>query len=103
MSNPVAISAVTAALRNLFTTEFAGEADLADLQLSTQPPDKARTGKTNQLNVFLYRTSPNAAWINQPMPHVHEGETGQPPLTLDLHYLFTAYGRDDAVTAVRVS
>jgi hypothetical protein len=95
VSNSLAIAAVTATLRNLLIDGFAADADLSDTAFTTQPPDKARTGTTNQLNLFLYQTTPNAAWRNQPMPHVKSGETGLPPLGLDLHYMLTAYGRDD--------
>jgi hypothetical protein len=37
----------------------------------------------------------NAGWSNTDMPRsVKPGETGYPPLALDLQYLVTAYGRD---------
>jgi Pvc16 N-terminal domain len=95
VSDPLAIAAVTATLRDILIKGFAGDGDVSDLVFTTQPPDKARTGTTNQLNLFLYQTTPNAAWQNQPMPHLKQGETGLPPLALDLHYLLTAYGRGD--------
>jgi Pvc16 N-terminal domain len=57
----------------------------------------ARKGITvSSLNVFLYQTIVNAAWRNMDMPRqVRPGETASPPLALNLHYLITAYGRDD--------
>ena len=76
MSNSLAIAAVTATLRNLLVAGFAGDGAVADTAFTTQPPDKARSGTTNQLNLFLYQTTPNAAWRNQSMPHVKPGESG---------------------------
>jgi Pvc16 N-terminal domain len=95
MSSALAISAVTATLRNLLTAGTAGDGELADTAFTTQPPDKARTGTTNQLNLFLYQTTPNGAWRNQPLPPARDGEIAPFPLSLDLHYLLTAYGRGD--------
>ena len=62
--------------------------------VTTLPPDRAATdGQTNRLNLFLYYMSPNAAWRNQTIPtKVKSGETGYPPLALNLYYLLTAYG-----------
>jgi hypothetical protein len=98
MSNPLAIAAVTATLRNLLTVGISADPDLADVTVTTQPVDRARTGANtaNQLNVFLYHILPSAAWRNMDMPaRVRNGESGVPPLALNLYYLLTAYGRDD--------
>src|SRR5439155_4541577 len=61
------------------------------------PPDKARgTNNANQLNIFLYQILPNAAWRNMNIPNqVASGETANAPLALTLHYLVTAFGRDN--------
>lgn len=95
MSNPLAIAAVTATLRNLLERGLI--ADLPDAKVTTNPPDKARDNNNgNQINLFLYQTVPNAAWRNMDMPRqVKPGETGQPPLPLNLYYLITAYGRNN--------
>jgi hypothetical protein len=98
MSNYLAISAVTATLRNLLTTGIQLEGDLGDTLVTTMVPDKARTsGETrNQVNLFLYQLTPNAAWRNLDMPtRVRPGEAGYPPLALNLYYLLTAYGQND--------
>jgi hypothetical protein len=95
MSNPLAIAAVTSTLRNLLTAAIAGDGDLADTVFTTQPPDRARTGATNQLNLFMYQTTPNAAWRNKTLPPARDGESAPFPLGLDLYYLLTAYGRGD--------
>ncbi len=97
MSNPTAITAVTATLRNLLTAGALQDPELNDTTFSTVPPDQARDGNTNnQLNIFLYRTTINTAFSNMSIPgQVKPGETGVPPLSLVLHYLITAYGRDN--------
>lgn len=95
MSNSLAIAAVTRTLRDLLFTGV--NADLAGTEITTRPPDLARNGRTiNQVNLFLYLTTIDAAWRNRDMPgRVHPGETGFPPLPLTLHYMITAYGEDD--------
>jgi len=96
MSNSLAIAAVTKTLHQLIA-QGVGEVSV----ISTKPPDKARTGNElpDQVNIFLYQTSFNAAWRNMDMPRqVRPGETGYPPLALNLHYLITAYGAEDDET-----
>lgn len=98
MSNPLAIAAVTAALRNLLTQGLTADSDLSDATVTMQPLDRARTnGNTaNQVNVFLYHASPSGAWRNMDIPgRVRPGETAMPALGLNLYYLITAYGRDN--------
>ena len=99
MSDPHLIAATTASLRNLLLGQIPLiDTGLADLAVTTQPLDLARKGETKaQLNLFLYQTMVNAAWRNQDLPgRVRPGETGQPPLALNLHYLITAFGRGDS-------
>ena len=105
MSSATAIAAATATLRNLLANEIPRlDGELADLEVTTQPPDLARKGVTKaQLNLFLYQTAINAGWRNLDLPHAtRPGERGVPPLPLNLHYLVTAYGRaendNDAVS-----
>jgi hypothetical protein len=93
MSNSLAIAAVTKTLLNLITH---GVPDLPNQKVTTLPPEKARKTNEDQLNIFLYHTPLNAAWRNMDMPRqIRPGETGQPPLGLNLHYLITGYGKDD--------
>jgi hypothetical protein len=97
VSNYRAIAAVTSTIRNMLFDAVSSDADLAGTTVTTFPPDKARQDGTagNQINLFLYRTSIDAAWRNQDPPGLRPGETGQPPLPLVLSYLMTAYGEDD--------
>ena len=95
MSNSLAIAAVTATIRNLL---YAGvNADVPGTSVGTGPPDRVRAnGQDNRLNLFLYHTSLDPAWRNQPLPGVSkDGEDGRPPLPLSLYYLVTAYGEND--------
>ena len=97
MSNTLAIAATTTALRNLLLTGIpARDAELSDLDVTTRTPDAARNSiNGTSLNLFLYRTVVNAGWSNTDLPRTANlGESGDPPLSLNLHYLITAYGRD---------
>jgi len=98
MSNALAIAATTSTLRNLlFNGIPALDSTLGDLEVSTQPPDLARKNVTKpQLNLFLYQIVYNATWRNLDMPRqVRAGETGMPPLAVNLRYLMTTYGRGE--------
>lgn len=99
MSNASIIGAVTGALVHILTNRFSTDAHLSGVNVTSFPIDKARTGvnaNSNQLNVYLYQTLPNAAWRNMDQPGVVKpGETGNPSLALNLYYLFTAFGVDN--------
>lgn len=97
MSNSLAIAAVTATLRNLIEQGFNEDPDLSGTEVTARPPDKADDNISgNQINLFLYQTTINAALRNMDMPRqIKPGETGQPPLALNLYYLVTAYGREN--------
>ncbi len=96
MSTPLAIAAVTATLQKLLDTGLNANAQVAEV--TTLPPDKARSGNhaDNQVNLFLYQAMLNAAWRNRDIPNVvRPGSVGQPPLPLNLYYIITAYGVND--------
>jgi len=109
MSNEFAIAAVTFTLRNLLdrikaindSDEFdqlpADAKPKAEIMVTNLPLDEAYEfdkGK-NQVNLFLYHVEHSAAWRNRDIPgRVKQGETGQPPLALNLYYIITAYGED---------
>lgn len=98
MSNALAIAAVTTMLDYLITQSLARSGAVSLESVTAKPPDKARDSgdSTNQINIFLYQTLPNAAWRNQDIPsRVKPGETGRPPLALTLSYLITAYGKNN--------
>jgi hypothetical protein len=97
MSNSLAIVNVTATIRNLLLQEVSKDSELADLQVTTLPPDRARgSNDFNQLNVFMYQTAINSSWRNMPILTGALGlESGFPPLPLDLYYLITSYGQNN--------
>lgn len=104
MSNSRAIAAVTATIRSLIERGFDPARDpnadplLQGTAVTMQPPDEARGASPpeRQLNLYLYQVMPNAAYRNADVPRqLRPGETGQPPLALNLYYLLTAYAVDD--------
>lgn len=91
MSNGLAIAAVSATLRQLLLN------GLGIANVTVRSLDKAREIglATDQVNLFLYHTQVNAAFSNMDMPRLLKpGETGHPPLPLNLFYLLTAYNDD---------
>jgi hypothetical protein len=104
MSNELAITAVTIALRNYLIDALKVPVAPASLNIqkefrvSTLPLHKVREKFTveNVVNLLLYRVDVNAAWRNQVLPSkTAPGENGPPPLSLDLDYIVTAYGEED--------
>jgi hypothetical protein len=97
VSNFLAIAAVTTTLESILFNSITADADLNDTTVTTLPLDKARgNNSNNQLNLFLYHVTRNSAWSNRDIPQfVKPGETGVPPLPLNLYYLITAFGRDN--------
>jgi hypothetical protein len=91
VSNHLAIAAVTATLRNLLDEI---RIDFPATDITTRAPKQARPNENKtQVNLFLYQTRPNTGWRNSDLPgRTQQGETGYPPLGIDLFYLLTAYG-----------
>jgi len=104
MSSSAAIAAVTATLTKMIQSAVDVDGTVAGGKVTARPPDRARQGAIgNQINLFLYRTSIDAAWRNQDPAALHPGENGQPPLPLVLSYLITGYGEnDDEILAHRL-
>lgn len=94
MNQHKAIAAVTDTLRRLLVV---GRQNLPGLKvpITFGPPDRIPVDQPNRVNLFLYDTAVNASWRNMDLPNkVKPGETGYPPLALNLYYLLTAYGED---------
>jgi hypothetical protein len=116
MSNSLAIAAVTATLQKMLSDTQGGitatlppgvptNLGLSTVSVTTKPLDKARdtTANDNQVNIFLYQTLPNAALRNMDMVRqVRPGETALPPVALTLHYLLSAYAKDDNDTVAQI-
>ncbi|KHL10655.1 uncharacterized protein DUF4255 [Mumia flava] len=104
MSTSFPIATVTAALRSLLRAQVPlVDDELADLAVTTQPPDRARQQiGVPSLDLYLYATSLGGTSLGgagmgggQPPPGPvfgrDRGRSAAPPV-LDLHYLLTAYG-----------
>ena len=80
MSNALALAAVTATLRDLIETGIETDPGVSGISVTTRPLDRARdTTFTNQVNLFLYHTSENAAWQNMDIPRRRSpGSPGRP-------------------------
>jgi hypothetical protein len=103
MSTALAIASVSAVLVDLLNNGLIDHdvaTSLGAVTVSALPPDRITTGGPNpptQLNLFLYRATPNAAWRNIGLPSRNgNGDLiGDHALALDLHYLLSAYGAAD--------
>jgi len=94
MSDYKALAGVSRTLRTLLLDRIE-----APLPVTIAPPDSTEsTGK--RVNLYLYQVSENPFLRNQEPPgQGHAGAYGLPSLSLDLHYLLTAYGPDSGDTA----
>src|SRR5262249_47182038 len=64
--------------------------------VTIKAPDRLRPNSGTQINLFLYHALPSAAWRNREIPNqLRPGETGGPPLALNLYYMLTVFGGDD--------
>ena len=105
MSNVLAIAAVTQLLKDMINDALingiVSEATGADFSVTALPPNRVvaenATDQATQLNLFLYRVSPNAALRNSDLPTRNRaGElTCKPRLSLDLHYILTAVSAEE--------
>jgi len=102
MSNGTAIATCTAVLRRLFqdalTAAALGPSLGGNPTVTALAPDRITVGggEQPQLNLFLYRLTPNTGWCNSELPsHAADGHRlTRAPLALDLHYVVSAYGSD---------
>lgn len=101
MSSPLAIGAVSAVLRNLLDNGLVDIGPpLGSVKVTAVAPDTIKVDDPNappSVNLFLYRTSPNAGWreVDLPARDANGTRISNPPLALNLHYLVTAYGTGD--------
>lgn len=92
MSTYKAIAAVSTSLKALLEDRME---DTVDVTLA--PPGVVLNGLgKRRVNLYLYRIAENAALKNQEIPgQGHSAAYGHPPLSLNLHYLLTAYPEDE--------
>lgn len=96
MSDFQAIGGVSATLQTLLKDRMELPPDVQTVKITVSTPrarENEPVSEDPRLNLFLYRVTENSSLKNQEIPgHGHPGTYGQPPLSLDLHYLITAYG-----------
>lgn len=105
MSNVLAIAAVTQLLKDQLNDALingeVSQALGADFNVTALPPNRVvvdnAADQATQLNIFLYRVSPNAALRNFDLPTRNRaGElTTRPKLAIDLHYILTAVSAEE--------
>ncbi len=105
MSDFRAISGVSSTLQALLRDRMELPAGVAlnDLQvtistpLGETPPGVPPAPEAPRVNLFLYQVSESPFLSNQDLPgRSHPAAYGNPPLSLNLHYLLTAYGSHTA-------
>ena len=103
MSNYLAIATVTATLQKMLQEEISRE--MPGIQVTTLRPDAVNSNISGAcLNIYLYHATPNPAWRNADLRTrrpkadlIKHGQAG-----LDLHYLFTFYGEEQAYEPQRL-
>ncbi|MDJ0802839.1 MAG: DUF4255 domain-containing protein [Desulfobacterales bacterium] len=97
MSDYYAIGAVSATLQRLLRDRMEIPEGVSSVHVTVSTPgsdaENGQTLETPRVNLFLYKVTENGALKSQEIPgQGHPGSYGHPPLSLDLHYLLTAYG-----------
>lgn len=100
MSDYRAIQGVTSSIKNVlerFMFLNRAEASAAErVEVSVGLPDQEPEEPGRRVNLLLYHVTECPHLKNQDtLGAAHPGEYGRPPLTLDLHYLVTAYTPSD--------
>jgi len=98
MSDFTAIGGVSATLKALLVDRMELPDTIGPFTVTIGPPyftasDNAPHAEPARLNLFLYRVTENGFLQNQEVPGRGAASGyGHPPLSLNLHYLITAYG-----------
>jgi hypothetical protein len=100
MSSPLSIASVTSVIKSVLENGLVmhgATTIVGELAVTAMPPDRITTGadERSQLNIYLYRITPNTAWRAIPSDATRTNGARAVPLSLDLHYLLTAYGERD--------
>jgi hypothetical protein len=99
MSDFRAIAGVSATLQALLYDRMERPPGVADVQVTIGPPrfaanEGAPVKEDERVNLFLYRVTESAWLENQEPPGRGSSGYGFPPLSLNLHYLLSAYGNE---------
>lgn len=89
MSSALALASVTAVLKSLLENRLVEQSiaeSLGDVSVTALPPDRVPIGadEKSQLNLFLYRVTPQTAWRGPQVAH-RGSEALFRPLTLSVH------------------
>lgn len=101
MGTYTAIADVSETLVSLLRDRIEDRSDVLNVardQVVVASPDEAATSGDVRLSLYLYRIEENGPMNNAVKQPVGDNTRADPPLTLDLHYLLTAYpteGSDD--------
>jgi hypothetical protein len=103
MSSPLAIAVVSAVLKNILDNALVDNSLSSGINAPVSvrliAPNRIKTDQNEepQLNLYLYQVTPNQGWRNVGLPSRNsDGDrVTNPPLAIDLHYLLTAYGKND--------
>ncbi len=100
MSSALAIATVTAVLKNMLENTLVQQSaaiNMGDVTIAALPPDRVPTGteERTQLNLHLYRLTPNTGWQRSDTSSSAKGQRDHLPLALNLHYLLSAHGEGD--------
>jgi hypothetical protein len=109
VSNGLAIAAVTATLRYVLdrALQHPHPGPVGGAHVTTVRPDRLVDPNVVEgpcVNVFLYQVTPNHAWnlTDLPTRSIDGALARRPTAALDLHYLITCHGEDDALDAQRL-
>ena len=101
MSNALAIAGTSAVLYQMLNNVFTGTG-FGAVTVTALAPDIVQSLQESapalQVNLFLHQVTLNTAWRNMDLPSVSadgRSRLRNQSLALDLHYLLTAYGREN--------
>jgi hypothetical protein len=103
MSNALALAAVAKCIKAqlmAFLANHNASGVIGSLDVSILSPGQINPANitNNQLNIFAYQVTPNPGWCQDDLPlRSAQGDLlKRPLLALDLHFLITAYAKDEA-------
>jgi hypothetical protein len=108
MSNSLSVAMVTATLGRILGEALATvpEGGVQNARVTTLRPDQLGNADVDAqgINIFLYQVAANAAWRNNALPARRSDGSlaARPEQALDLHYLFTFSGDENALEPQRM-
>jgi hypothetical protein len=96
MSNYLALGGVSSTLRTLLDDRMEIPplpSGITEISITISTPSEDDDTDVPRINLFLYKVTEDVFLKNQEIPgQGHPAAYGHPPLSLELHYLVTAYG-----------